>query len=50
MIPQEVSDLADLIFAEWRDADDATFSQVVEAAWRVYHAGFRKIATSETMQ
>lgn len=41
MIPAEVGSIADLIFPEWRDGDDLTLNEVLEAAWRVYNAGYR---------
>lgn len=42
MIPKEVGDIADLIFAGWADTDDITCHEVLEAAWRLYNAGYRK--------
>jgi hypothetical protein len=42
MIPSEVAAIADLIFPQWRDADDAASNEVLSAAWRIYNAGYRK--------
>lgn len=41
MIPSEVSELADLLAPEgWRET---SFEEdILEAAWRIYNAGFRK--------
>lgn len=47
MIPSEVADLADLIWPGWRDVDDITFSEVLEAAWRIYNAGYRKVISED---
>lgn len=44
MIPTEVAEIATLICDFWRDLDDddPVFKDVLNAAWRVYNAGFRK--------
>ncbi len=42
MIPKEVADIADLIFPGWGQADDDTSREVLEAAYRIYNAGYRK--------
>lgn len=42
MIPNEVARLADLICPNWADGDDLTLNEVLEAAWRIYNAGYRK--------
>lgn len=41
MIPSEVSAIANLIWPGWADGDDITLNEVIEAAWRVYNAGYR---------
>lgn len=43
------SDRADLIFPEWRDTDDLTLNEVLEAAWRIHNAGYR-LATTSTVR
>jgi hypothetical protein len=47
MIPSEVAAIADLIFPEWRDTDDLTLNEVLEAAWRIHNAGYRVAAKTE---
>lgn len=44
MIPSEVAAIADLIFPEWRDTTDLALNEVLEAAWRIYNAGYRMTA------
>ncbi len=50
MIPSEVAAIADLIDSEWTNQDDLHLQEVLEAAWRIYNAGYRKPAggTRET--
>lgn len=43
MIPPEVAEIAGLIFPEWTETDDLTCNEVLESAWRIYHAGYRKL-------
>ena len=47
MIPHEVGAIADLICPGWADGDDLTLNEVLEAAYRLYHAGYRKIEAKE---
>jgi hypothetical protein len=43
MIPTEVAEIADLMVPDgWRDT--ILEEDVLKAAWRVYNAGFRKVA------
>lgn len=42
MIPPEVSAIASLILPEWTEVDDLTCNEVLEAAWRIYNAGYRR--------
>lgn len=48
MIPSEVGAIAHLIFPEWTETDDLTLNEVLEAAWRIYNAGYRKESEPET--
>lgn len=41
MIPSEVAAIAYLIFPAWTDTNDITLNEVLEAAWRIYNAGYR---------
>ncbi len=41
MIPSEVAAIAELICPGWTDGDDITLNEVMEAAWRIYNAGYR---------
>ncbi len=41
MIPHEVGTIAELICPGWADGDDLTLNEVLEAAYRLYHAGYR---------
>ena len=50
MIPVEVGNIASLIFPEWGDADEDVFKEVIDAAWRIYNAGYRKQPEPETAQ
>jgi len=45
MIPTEVSDLADLIWPNWRELSGNSRNDVLDAAWRIYNAGWRKPET-----
>lgn len=42
MIPPEVAAIADLILSGWADMDDITCNEVLQAAWRIYNAGYRQ--------
>jgi hypothetical protein len=42
MIPQEVADLATLIWKDWDDLPEKDRNEVLGAAWRIYNAGWRK--------
>lgn len=42
MIPAEVAAIAGLIEPAWADGDDLTLNETLEAAWRLYNAGYRK--------
>lgn len=42
MIPKEVGEIASLIDANWTQGDDLNMQYVLEAAWRIYNAGFRR--------
>jgi hypothetical protein len=42
MIPTEVAAIADLIFPQWTETDDIALNEVLEAAWRIYRAGYRR--------
>lgn len=48
MIPNEVAKIADAINSAWPDLSDEESERVIDAAWRVYDAGFRKIAEPAT--
>ena len=42
MIPTEIYDLAHLIWPEYSSSDDEEAKdEVLKAAWRVWHSGFR---------
>lgn len=41
MIPTEVAAIADLICADWPEIEDDAADEVIAAAWRIYHAGYR---------
>jgi hypothetical protein len=41
MIPTEVARIADQICPGWSDATDDIIHEVLQAAWRVYNAGYR---------
>lgn len=42
MIPPEVAAIAYLIFPQWTETDDLALNEVLDAAWRIYNAGYRK--------
>lgn len=42
MIPSEVADIATLIFAHWATAEPEAQSEILDAAWRIYKAGYRR--------
>lgn len=43
MIPIEVAEIAELIWPDWSDVDDAkSRNEILSAAWRIYNAGYRK--------
>jgi hypothetical protein len=46
VIPQEVADIASLIWPYWPDddQDDEDTKQIIAAAYRIYNAGYRKPA------
>lgn len=46
MIPSEVAEIAELICPGWSDADDPIRHEVLDAAWAIYNAGYRKPQTS----
>lgn len=41
MIPKEVADIASLIDPGWTDGTDEDMQFTLEAAWRIYNAGYR---------
>ena len=45
MIPSEVAGIADLIWADWQQLGEHDFREVLEAAQRIYDAGYRKPVT-----
>jgi hypothetical protein len=40
----EVAAIADLIFKDWAACDDIASKEVLAAAYRIYNAGYRKVA------
>lgn len=48
MIPTEVAAIAELICPGWASADDTVSDEVIEAAWRLHNAGYRKTTAAIT--
>ncbi|HEY8751624.1 MAG TPA: hypothetical protein VIM11_26820 [Tepidisphaeraceae bacterium] len=42
MIPTEVANIASLIDPDWPECDEADCKVIIEMAYRIYNAGYRK--------
>jgi hypothetical protein len=47
MIPSEVAAIADLICLNWPNLDEIGRAEVIQAAYRVYEAGYRIPETAD---
>jgi hypothetical protein len=44
MIPSEVAEIADLIWPSWGDLPEEDVREIIQAAYRIWNAGYRKQA------
>lgn len=50
MIPPEIARIADLIWPNWDALDDDVSRDVLQAAYRVWNAGYRPMAAAASEQ
>jgi hypothetical protein len=48
MIPHEIAVIASLIWAAWADLPDEDRNEIVNAAYRIYDAGYRRTRAADS--
>lgn len=50
MIPSEVSDIADLIFPHWQEAEESVQRDILASAWKIHNAEKARAEKAEQEQ